>query len=665
MKRISLLLLFVLPTLCISEFSLPAQHIPLNPKRGAISDLELDMVSYGPDTSAAAVLLYRSVEIAVAIGPDGKFCKTSKIYDRWKVLRESGKDRVDYEIPYSTVLNHRQSVSGIKAVTWLRNADGSVSETKMSRKYIFDKPFTDSRNKISFAPENVREGAVVEVFYQVGDQDVEIGDVFFQSEAYPVNLMDLDVSYAEYFKFNHITRGGYHMDYRQEWNRGLFVYGDLSLTYSLFHDKYRVADLPVMKKDPFCYCPRQYLQAVSYEISTFDIPGVAFQNFSSTWANVDQIFQETLLPPFHEKYKNAAEVADLARKAGMGEEGIVAVWEDAFSGLRWNGKIRLIPEDQRTALKQGEGNSATLNARVSSALNAAGYVSEPVLVKTRSQGVLVDFHVAGSEFNTCILRITSPDGGVYYLNAADKSGYLNVLNPDLLSTRARILHLDGKGEWVDLSRIPTSNQISSTLSMEIDPAAGELTGNAAHYATGHYAYEVRAKYRSFPSREKWVEDIEKDEGIVVDSIRTEGLDSPGQRTSIRYGWSKPVESAGDFLYVRPFLSRWHSVTAFKAESRELPVEFPFPSLISQTIIIQVPEGYSVAQLPDNVSITSTVTPGSSLRMMSVDSGRSVRISYRCKMAEILIPPESYPDFRAFWEAMAGTEDCMVVFQKIR
>ena len=58
MKRFVSSILFLL--VCLGA---GAQRIAVNPKFGAVSDAEVDMTVYEPDTSAVALMLYRSYDL--------------------------------------------------------------------------------------------------------------------------------------------------------------------------------------------------------------------------------------------------------------------------------------------------------------------------------------------------------------------------------------------------------------------------------------------------------------------------------------------------------------------------------------------------------------------------------------------------------------------------
>ena len=87
MKRfVFLAILGVLMTpLCSVSYS---QTIKFNPKFDAVSEDEVKMTSYAPDTSADAVVIYSGLRISTYLAPQGEFIveKTHRL--RLKILKE-------------------------------------------------------------------------------------------------------------------------------------------------------------------------------------------------------------------------------------------------------------------------------------------------------------------------------------------------------------------------------------------------------------------------------------------------------------------------------------------------------------------------------------------------------------------------------------------------
>ncbi|MBR1538820.1 MAG: hypothetical protein IJ636_04860 [Bacteroidales bacterium] len=630
-----------------------------------MSDAEIDLTVYPRDSSAAAVLLYRNYTVRIGISATAQLNRTVWVHDRWKILKEAGKDVADYEIVYSTNLEDREVVSGIKVTTFNRGADGKVQQTKMSKKSQFNKKYADNLNKISFAAEDIREGSVVEVSFEVQSPTITIPDIYLQRSDYPVNKIDVEVTYADYFTYNRVTRGFLSADFRQKIeNETIATPATGLLSFGMYHDYFTAVDVPVMKDEPYCYCPEQFMLSVCYDLRSVSIPGVLTQDFNAGWTDVDRRFAESgLLTQFKQKYRDADALKALVSGKETADEKIVAVWQYILKQVKWNQEIQLLPQDNKQTLKEGTGSSADMNALMASALNSAGLVAEPVLVKSRKSGALLDFHISSSEFTTFILRIQAPDGTVRYLDASRKDSFLDVLPPVYLVTRGRLLHLDGHGEWVDLTAIPVTNALTQVVRLSLLPQEGLAKGSAEISASNQVAYAVKSHYRSFDTPEAWIEDTENDEGIEVIGMSLDEPDKLGNVAHVTYTFEKPVDLAGDYLYIRPFLSAWHDAQAFRNEKRKLPVEFPYKERINYMCLVEIPEGYAVDQLPATTRGSMPAAGGSAYLIQCQQVGSHIQLSFRADMNVLLLQENDYPDFREFWEHLCKTEESVIVLKK--
>ena len=184
--------------------SIHAQLIQVNPKFGEVSKAEVELDTYPLDTTASLLLLYSDRKVSVRVDPAGSLEREIKVRERWKVLKESGKDEIDYEIFYSVANNFTENVREIRATTF-DLVDGQVVSHKMSKKFVFDEPYSDGVKRVTFSPENVRLGSVVDVSFIIISPTIDIGKVQLQRE-YPVNLAEATVSFPDFIFYNTTTK---------------------------------------------------------------------------------------------------------------------------------------------------------------------------------------------------------------------------------------------------------------------------------------------------------------------------------------------------------------------------------------------------------------------------------------------------------------------------
>lgn len=650
--------ILVILTALTASLGVSAQTIPVNPKFGAVSEAEIDLLTYEQDTTAALLLLYTSREVTVGINAAGRLYRDIRVRDRWKVLKESGKDEIDYEIFHSVDNDYVETVRGINVVTYNRE-DGKVSSQKMSKNYIFDEKYTEGVRRLTFAPENVKVGSVVEVTYVYTSPTVKIGSLRLQA-AYPINLAEVKIRYGDFISYNVYSRGSIPMERKRDSHSQTF---GSDFHYYEYTDDIRAVDVPALKEDGHCFCPAFYRAAINYDLRGIYIAGVINEDFSRTWEDVDQqMVSAGLIDCFKTPYREAKDWA--GELAGLPDETarIAAVRNRIMEKVTWNGKTARYPAHAKTVIKDGSGDSADINALVANALNTLGYKVEPVLVKLRTSGPMIDAMVSMDAFDALILRIVCPNGEVHYLDAPRKDAYVDILDPTYLVTKARLLSLDKKGSWIDLTKELPANKIVENFQMQFQD--GVLGGTVRVIADGMDSYSVRRHYHSFDTEDEWIQDTEEDEGIKVTKMSFDGADQYAGRSVINYDFESDQTLGADHLYINLFLSKYHPETAFRSETRTLPVEFPYCHQITYRGAFMIPEGYEVESIPESVSYSCAALGDSKMTFVCRRSGNAVSLIYMMNLDAIFVNSDDYSDLRLFWDELSRIEKSILVLKKI-
>ena len=650
MKKI----VFLLAALAVSVAAV-AQKIPVDPKFGNVSDAEIDLTVYEPDTSAVAVMLYREYTMDLVIGASGGISKEITVHERIKVLKEDGKKFGDYSFLYVDSRNVKEHYSGVKVETFNREG-GKVVRTKMSKKFDFDEKYSEEVRRRSFSAENVKVGSVIEVFYKfTSSRYFDIDDIDIQLTI-PVNKTHIEVGHAEYFTVNRTQRGSVPTLYRKD-NRLTNLAGAVS--YQVDVDIFDAVDVPALPSESHSFCPEQFRSAIVYDMSGLVIPGQVYESISMKWPDVDKAISESdIFKVCKGKFRDAKELE--AALAGVeGDEARIAAVRNYVAGkVKWDKKSSLVPDDAREILKRGSGSDADINALTASALNTIGYTAVPVMVRSRDSGMLIDFHISLRSFDTFILRVTTPDGSQsWYLDAAREEGYLNVLDPLFLVEKARVIPFDGSGEWADLTNL-TRPRVAEMVKMKMEPD-GTLTGSAQIVGNNEDSYVIKANYNDFDTEDAFLEDIESDEHLEITSFDIKK--EYGPLVEINYAFEKEND-AGGLVYIQPILSQFHPASAFRKEERKLPVDFPYPESLVYSFALEIPEGYVVEELPEK---TMKVFPpvGGRVQLMAQQVGNSVSVTYRVSLDKMMILPEDYADLRLFWETAVGAEKSTIVLKK--
>lgn len=658
MKRFSVICILAIILISADAF---AQTIEINKRFGKVSKEELEMKEYPADTSASAIMLYENTLVSIDFDASGGFKLNTKKHQRIKILKEDGLDWGDVEMIYyySNIL--RDNISAIDVVTY-NLVDGKVVETKMPGKYIFRDDYTEDYKKLSFSAQEVRVGSVIEIRYAVNSNIYwEIDEIYFQ-KTIPVNISECTVRLPEMFEFNKKQLGFNPVKYEYAAETGSLSLGAGSTyTYTVNVDKYSATEIPAFKMEPYVYNADQYYTALHYDIKTLTIPGSVYENFTVNWADVDNSYLDSdMMRRFRAQCQFKDEMAALALE-GSDVEKIAAVVDFVKGKVQWNRDYDILPQIISQAVKAQSGSNADINCIIAGCLREAGYAVEPVMVKFRSSGALLDFQPEMHPYDTFILKVDAPDGKSYYLDGGASGGYVNILNPLMLVERGRILRPDGRSEWVDLTKLGRSGTIMNVRA-KVTPE-GLLAGSLNAKFSGQDSYREKASYNSFDDEDGYIEDIENENLIEVIEFEAADMKKYSSSASYNYTYEDELTESGDRIYINPFVTRFHSKDSFKSIKREYPIDFPYAYMVNYMFTLDIPEGYMVEQLPEN-ALVKLQGLDATLKLLASERGPAIMISFSYTQNKMTGLASDYESIREFWQYMNDVYESMIVLKKI-
>jgi hypothetical protein len=633
-----------------------AQTVTLNKRFGKVSKEELEMTEYKPDSAAVAVVLYENRNIQVDLSAGGAFVKDVDVHMRIKILKEEGTEWGDFSVMKYVSQSVPEIVTGIEVVTYNLEND-KVVPTKMSREFIYTEDVSSSFQKISFYAQDVKVGSVIEMKYSIhSDRFWEIDDVYFQ-KTIPVNWVESQVSIPGFFTFNKKLHGSLPVQYDSKLEpKNLFGY-----QYEMVVDKFVAVDLPAFKYEPYIYYPRQYFSFVTYDIRSLRLPGMDTKYYGVSWDDVDNTYVNSqIMTRFRAQCQFKEQVAALPEE-GTDIEKIASAVSLVKDNVVWDEKYKVFPEPVGQVVKARSGSNADINCLIAGCLREMGYTVDMVLIKMRSSGMLLDFQPERNPYDTFILRVTGSDGSQYYLDGGSPHGYINVLPPDLLVTNARLVRPNVPGEWVDLTRLTrngTTMTVATTLTDDL-----RLSGEYTCKETGNTSYSTKESYSESDDEQDYISEIESDLAIEIDDITFGQMKEYSSSSQTEYKFHKDLDASGDFVYINPFLVKFHSADTFQSLQREFPIDFPFTYSLTYIFTFTIPEGYAVDQIPEN-RIFKFQPLASTARCSCTVNGNTVQMVYNFSQNKMMCGPEYYQDIRSYWKLLADIYDVVLVLKKL-
>lgn len=649
---------FLLPLLLFMSSLVSAQTLSVTPRAKEISEAEITLSRYDCDTSASVVVLWDNRRVEVKFDSQLNLKKYIHRTERIKILKEDGLDYADHEFRLCSKVGQARLLSRASATTY-NMVDGSVVVSKMPKSNIRRTDDGDGFFKQSFSPVDVRVGSVVEVSYDItSDYFWDLG-IFYLQRDVPVNLVTLEVSTPEWLRFNKNTKGYYPILNESTTENAMVAVSGGTGSVQMTTDRFKSVDLPAMKKEPYVYDVSQYMNSVEYIVYALQIPG-DYREYNTTWENVDkEVVSSGIYKGVHASTPFKSKIDEIKKMSLDDMEKIERIRAAVTSAVQWNKKSDLIPNSPSSAAKSGAGTDAEINSLVGAALNYAGYVTEPVLVRERSSGVLLEYSPNSGAFDVFILEVTLPDGTKVYFDPSRKNTYYNLLPDDDLVTNARRVTKEG-GEWVDLSGKGMSyNHITTFATLSPD---GRLEGKYTVLNSGLIAAENKY-YFSNTDEAGIIDDLENDMSVTVKDLSTKGMDEWSSSCSYELNFEKQLDKVASTIYLPAFIEKYHDKSAFKNPERIYPVIFPTSHSLVYTMELKLPEGYKLESLPEPAAVSFPQLSAVAKLQVRAAADDTIVINYAYKRGKSFLDVQEYENLRTFWEYLCGIYDSMITIKK--
>ena len=654
MKK-TIILLFALS--CMTDVW--SQALEPNLKWGKPTDEELKMTVYDGDTEAAAVELYRNLDVYYGVVDDFKVYYSIK--RRLKILKPEGKGEADVSIVYRENESNRttcENVRGLKAIAY-NLEDGKLVKTKLESSMIHEERLNKHEKVLKFSVPQVKVGTVIEYEYRIeSDYYWDLRDWYAQSNI-PVFYTRYELSYPEWFNFN-IEETGVNKIERKQTTSNLHIGDHQSvLTNVITFEGHR---LPALKKDKYVWNVRDYSNKVTHELGGINVPGQIHKNYTSTWNDVDKMLLGD--EDFGGRLKKSSPLKSEIVEQGIAsipdqKERISAVFKLLRQKVRWNGDYAFWGKSTSKMLKEGTGTNADINFLLINMLQDAGIESFPVVLRNRSAGILPLSHPSSKYLTTFVVGIHDTDSTYLYLDGSVEDGYINVLPTDLLVDRGRVINKNGQGAWVDI-RSNASGQESTSIQAILN-ADGLLTCKARTLLVNEAAAALRKKWRIAKDSVDVIGDIQERNGIVIQSYQLDGKTDFSPKLSETVEFTKQCDATDDRIYLNPLIIVPMKEALFKDETRELPVEFPYKQAETLTAMITLPDGYQVEEAPKPIIMKAD---GLTVRIIGTVSENVVQMQYKMNLNKVFYARTDYQDLKAFFDQVVEHNKNMLVIKKM-
>ncbi|MEC3877727.1 DUF3857 domain-containing protein [Chryseobacterium salviniae] len=622
------------------------KHKFLDPPK--FNDADLSKQKSTLDENAPAEILYKSLHFSID-NANGNLIKNAfyrvKIYDK-----DKAEDWLNLEIPLYQSGSDRETLNKVKAFTYnLENGVAVSTKVDKSSTYRSKESKYISINKFAFP--NVKNGSIIEYQYEVTSPFLFIiPEILIETDTpslYTEYVLDSPSSIA--YSLNYT--GSLLPKYKEVDERTL--YGTNYRTYRFAYE-----NLKGFKTEKFVNNDRNYRTKIGAELHSTNFRELKM--YSSSWEQIkERLYERDDFGGELKKTKLAKENMP-ASVAGISNEldKANAIFNYVKNTFTWNKDAGIYTENGiKKMLETKTGNAAEINLFLVMLLREAGLKADPLAISTISNGVINLASPNVSNMNFVIAAIQAKDGFHLY-DATVKQSAMDQLPPRDWNQFGILLSKD-KVQQLTMSNAKTSfTYLTATAKINDD---GSISGNYSDRDTGTYAMFAKEYYDD--NAEKYKKQYKENFSIDFTDIDSKVTENGDFESTMKFSSENLIDKVGKKIIINPMLFLNKNSNEFdQTEERKYMIDFTTPFTRVKKIVLEIPEGYTIEEMPKNKKI---VTEDKEIEYSYVaeKKGNMLEVVSTTKVLSPNYPKEYYPAFKQIWGVASKQENQVISLVK--
>ncbi|WP_136481686.1 transglutaminase-like domain-containing protein [Cognatitamlana onchidii] len=649
---------------------------------GDVSKAELKESYCDIDSTASACYLYKYRKTYLNYEQSTGFELITEVHERIKIYNKEGLGYATKSVKLFKNGNEDEQLNGIKGYTYSLVGD-EISKDKLKKDGVFKTELSKYRDEVKFTMPNANVGSIIEFKYKVNSPFFTNVEAFVFQHDIPTKKLNSKFESPEYFSFKLNTKGYMSVVPHVERKPGKITLhnktrtggdsardGSVRTTYTSENidflttvSTYDLENIPALKKEPYVNNIDNYRSSVKYELSYTQFPNSGTKNYTTTWEDVvKRIYESSSFGGELSKtgyFKNDIDV--LTRDISDPIERASRIYNFVKTKIKWNGYYGyLVNDGVRKAYKNQVGNVAEINLMLTAMLNHAGVKAYPVLVSTRQNGIPLFPTREGYNYVVTYVKDANQE---FLLDATSNYSLPNILPFRTLNWQGRVITEHGNSKLINL--YPNSlSKNDYTIMVNMDNE-GTITGGCRSVKTGHSALDFRIKYNN-QNKDQYLEDLESKYGdleVSDFSVKNENDLTKPVMQSYKFIKEAQADVVGDKLYFSPMFYFKIDENPFKLENRDYPIDFGYPTKNVYKIIINIPEGYKIDELPEGTAVVLPDNLGA-FKYNLKGNGRNIQLVVSTQINSAIVNPTHYEILKMYISQLVEKEAEQIVISKV-
>ncbi|MDR6370791.1 hypothetical protein J2795_002503 [Chryseobacterium bernardetii] len=618
----------------------------LNPPK--FNEADLSKAKSLLDENAPAEILYKSAYFMVDSNTGNlhkRYFYRVKIYNK-----DKAEDWLNLEIPIYNVGTNRESLGKFKAFTYnLEN--GAAVPVKVEKSSQYKSKENKYVTLTKFAFPSVKNGSVIEYQYEIiSPFRFMIPEVLIESDTPSLNteyVFDTPINMS----YNVNYTGGISPKYREMEERQL--YGGQYRTYRFAYE-----NLTGFKTEKFVRNDRNFRTKISAELNSTNFGELKL--YSSSWDQIAKRLYDS------DDFGGEIKRTKLAREnmpAGVSEmktdlEKANAIFSYVQKTFTWNKDKGVYTEDGiKKLLETKTGNAAEINLFLVMMLREAGLKADPLIISTVENGLInmVSPNISNMNF---VLAAIDIDKQLHIYDATSKQSSLDEI-PLKNWNQYGILVTKDKALQIQMSNVKSSNTYLTANAKINDD--GSISGTYSDKDTGAYAMYAKDNYDD--NAEKYKKQYKENFSMDFTDINSKVLENGDFESTMKFSSSNLIDRVGKKMIINPMLFLSKNSNEFdQTEVRKYPIDFGSPITRTKKVILEIPEGYKIEEMPKEKRI---VTEDKEIAYTySVEQkGNMLEVTTTTKIGSSDYPKEYYPAFKQIWGVASKFENQVISLVK--
>ena len=590
------------------------------------------------DTDAEAIILFDQAIIFHTF--QNNYVTNRRI--RFKILKESGLQRANIEIPYITN-NDYEFVNQIEAIVETVNEFNVAELTKIDKSDFFRKEKDDHISVVSIAVPNVKVGSIIEYQYTSTIKGYNgFSEWYFQSDI-PVLLSSVALHSSKTGLFTHQVF--------KKTELPITIVDDNNDTKMVFE----MTSLPGLSSEPYMEAPRDCLQRVQFQLASFrDFLGKTY-DIPTTW---DEFSEQLLNQSYfgnavNKNIDGSKEIINNAKAIKNDLEKLTYLYDFITTSFKWNNQYSKFGRKGLSKVWSAKtGNSGEINLTLINLLKEAGITVYPLLVSSRDHGRINPKQIFIDQFNK-VVALVEAEGKRYILDGTAQFTPPTIIPYDLYNSYGLIVRRKNSG-FIKLS--DDQGRFEDTYKIETVVEGTEKISQAVNRKSVSFSRIVQ-EMRWKEGKETFIKQYQNSlyPDITIDNFLLSNETALTQPLEQKFTISFPTVKSGNYLTLPLVLFAGIGKNPFIADQRFSNINFGAQQRIAVQNIIHLPNNLIPESLPANQTISNEDSSILFTRTIT-SSGNTLVADIKLTIKRTIFTPDEYPATKDLFKKIVALLD---------